>query len=135
LPDLALTAGRRFLIAAGSPAIAALEQASAIELAGLVCLAPANPADEQNPPRSPRLPKLFAAGSLAGNDLHEARRLATACGGWAVVTALPVAERGTGLFTSAWGAQLIEQIVAFLRDCQRRPSQALESAALVKPNS
>jgi pimeloyl-ACP methyl ester carboxylesterase len=123
VPDLAKTAGRLFLIAAGTPAIAALEQASAIELAALVCLSPAIPEDGQIPPRSPRLPKLFAAGSLAGNDLHEARRLATACGGWAVVTALPVAERGTGLLTSAWGAQLIEQIVAFLRDCQHRPAQ------------
>ena len=123
LPDLALTAGRRFLIAAGSPAITALEQASVIELAGLVCLSPAIAEDGENPPRSPRLPKLFVAGSLAGNDLHEARRLATACGGWAVVTALPVPKRGTGLVTSAWRAQLIEQIVAFLRDCKRRSAQ------------
>jgi pimeloyl-ACP methyl ester carboxylesterase len=135
LPDLVATARRRFLIVAGSPAITALEQASTIELAGLVCLSPAIPEDGQNPPRSPRLPKLFVAGSLAGNDLHEARRLATACGGWAVVTALPVAKRGTRLLTSAWGAQLIEQIIAFLRDCQRRPSQAHDSADLMKPNS
>jgi pimeloyl-ACP methyl ester carboxylesterase len=123
LPDLEATARRRFLMVTGSPAITALEQVSAIELAGLVCLSPAIPEDGQNLPRSPRLPKLFVAGSLAGNDLLEARRLATACGGWAVVTALPVAERGTGLLTSSWAVQLIEQIVAFLRDCQRRPAQ------------
>jgi pimeloyl-ACP methyl ester carboxylesterase len=135
LPDLVATARRRFLIVAGSPAITALEQASAIELAGLVCLSPAIPEDGQNPHRSPRLPKLFVAGSLAGNDLHEARRLATACGGWAVVTALPVAERGTSLLTSSWGGQLVEQIIAFLRDSQCRPSQAHDSTALVKPSS
>jgi pimeloyl-ACP methyl ester carboxylesterase len=124
LPKFASTAGRRFLITAGSPAIAALEQASSIELAGLVCLSPEVPEEEQNPPRSPRLPKLFVAGSLTANDLNEARRLATACGGWSVVTSLPVAERGTGLLASKWGGQLVEQIVAFLRDCQRRPARA-----------
>jgi pimeloyl-ACP methyl ester carboxylesterase len=133
LPDLVATARRRFLIVAGSPAITALEQASAIELAGLVCLSPAIPEDGQNPPRSPRLPKLFVAGSLAGNDLYEARRLATACGGWAVVTALPVPEQGTGLLSSAWGAQLVEQIIAFLRDCQRPPAHVPNSTVRVKP--
>jgi pimeloyl-ACP methyl ester carboxylesterase len=122
LPDLAPVAGRRFLIVAGSPVIVALEQAPVLNLAGLVCLSPAIPEDGQNPPRSPRLPKLFAAGSLAGKDLNDARRLATACGGWAVVTSLPVAERGTALLASSWGGQLVGQIVAFLRDCQRRQS-------------
>jgi pimeloyl-ACP methyl ester carboxylesterase len=124
LPEFAPAAGRRFLIAAGSPAITALEQASAIELAGLVCLSPEVPEEGQNPPRSPRLPKLFVAGSLTANDLNEARRLATACGGWSVVTSLPVAERGTGLLALSWRGQLVEQIVAFLRDCQRRPARA-----------
>jgi pimeloyl-ACP methyl ester carboxylesterase len=128
LPDLAPAAGRRFIIAAGSPAITALEQASTIELAGLVCLSPGVHEDGQNPPRSPRLPKLFVAGSLAGGDLNEARRLATVCGGWSVVTSLPVAGRGTGLLASTWGTDLVEQIVAFLRDCQRRPGHARNTA-------
>ena len=124
LPKFAPAAGRRFLITAGSPAITALEHASSIELAGLVCLSPEVPEEGQNPPRSPRLPKHFVAGSLTANDLNEARRLATACGGWSVVTSLPVAERGTGLLSSTWGEQLVEQIVAFLRDCQRRPARS-----------
>jgi pimeloyl-ACP methyl ester carboxylesterase len=128
LPDLAPTTGRRFLIAAGAPALAALERASTVELAGLVCLSPAIPEDGQYPARSPRLPKLFVAGSLAGNDLNNARQLATACGGWAVVTSLPVAARGTALLASSWGGQLVEQITAFLRDCQRSPTQAHPSA-------
>jgi hypothetical protein len=81
------------------------------------------------------VPKLFVAGSLAANDLNDARRLATACGGWAVVTSLPVAKRGTGLLASSWGAQLVEQLVAFLRDCQRRPAQAHLPAALAKRGS
>jgi pimeloyl-ACP methyl ester carboxylesterase len=129
LPSLAPAASRRFLIAGGTPAIAALEQSPAVDLAGLVCLSPVIPEEGRNPPRSPRLPKLFVAGSLAGNDLNDARRLAKACGGWSVVTALPVAERGTGLLASAWGVQLVEQIVTFLRDCQRRPPLANHASA------
>ena len=134
LPDLAPAAGRRFLITAGSAALAALERATAIDLAGLVCLSPEIPEHGQNPPRSPRLAKLFVAGSLAGNDLNDARQLATACGGWAVVTSFPVAARGTALLASSWGGQLVEQITTFLRDCQRRPIQAHNSAP-VTPSS
>lgn len=134
LPDPVPAAGRRFFIAAGSPALAALEHASAIELAGLVCLSPPSPEEGQNLSRSPRLPKLFVAGSLAGNDLSDARRLATACGGWTVVTSLPVAARGTGLLASSWAGQLMEQIIAFLRDCQRSPTQE-HSSAPVTPRS
>ena len=122
LPDLAPEAGRRFLIAAGTPAIAALEQAPALELSGLICLSPQSSGAGGTPPRSPRVPKLFVAGSLAGTDLDSARRLAASCGGWAVVTSLPVAERGTKLLTTAWGGQLIDQIITFVRDCQRRRS-------------
>jgi pimeloyl-ACP methyl ester carboxylesterase len=133
LPGFTPAAGRRFLIAAGSPATAALQQASIMELAGLVCLSPATPEDGQTPPRSPRLPKLFVAGSLGGSDLNQARQLATACGGWSVVTSLPVTERGTGLLASSWGAQLVEQLLTFLRDCQRRPAQPSNPTALRPP--
>jgi pimeloyl-ACP methyl ester carboxylesterase len=129
LPDVVPAVGHCFIVAAGAPATAALDQASAIRLEGIVCLSPVIPEDGRNPPRSPRLPKLFVAGSLAGNDLNDARRLATACGGWSVVTSLPVAARGTGLLASSWGAQLVEQIVTFLRDCQRRPPQANHASA------
>src|SRR5687767_11203982 len=121
LPEIAPAEGRRFLIAAGTSAIAALEQAPVIELSGLMCLSPQRLDHEQNPPRSPRVPKLFIAGSLDGSDLGSARRLATTSGGWTVVTALPVAERGTALLASPWGGQLIEQAITFLRDCQHRP--------------
>jgi pimeloyl-ACP methyl ester carboxylesterase len=135
LLDIAPAAGRRFLIAAGAPAVASLEHAPAVELSGLVCLSPQSSGPGDNQPRSPRVPKLFVAGSLAGSDLDDARRVAAACGGWAVVTSLPVAERGTGLLTSSWGGQLIEQIVAFLRECQRRPARAHPPAALAKRSS
>jgi hypothetical protein len=121
LPEVASGSGRRFLIAAGDSATAALEQAAALALTGLVCLSPQSPDDGWKPPRSPLVSKLFIAGSLAGSDLNDARRLAAASGGWAVVTSYPVADRATGLLASPWGGRLIEEIIAFLRDCQRRP--------------
>jgi pimeloyl-ACP methyl ester carboxylesterase len=135
LPEIAPAAGFRFLIVAGDLAIAALEHAAAIELSGLVCLSPRIPSDGRRPPRSPRVPKLFVAGSLAGNDLDDARRLGTACGGWAVMTAYPVAERGTLLLASRWGSRLIEEIVTFLRDCQRRAPHPRLATDRIKPGS
>jgi pimeloyl-ACP methyl ester carboxylesterase len=121
LSEIAPAAGLRFLIAAGESASAALELAPAIELSCLICLSPQVSGDGWRPPRSPRVPKLCVAGSLAGSDLDDARRLGTASGGWAVVTSYPVTERGTRLLASPWGGHLVEEIVAFLRDCQRRP--------------
>jgi pimeloyl-ACP methyl ester carboxylesterase len=135
LAEIAPAAGLRFLIAAGDSAIAALDQAPTLELSGLVCLSPRIPNDAWRPPRSPRVPKLLLAGSMAGNDLHVARRLATVCGGWAVVTSSPVAERGTQLLATPWGSRLIEEIGSFLRDCQRRPTHASFRADQTRPGS
>jgi pimeloyl-ACP methyl ester carboxylesterase len=135
LPDIAPAAGHRFLIAAGDSAIAALEQAPTLELSGLVCLSPRIPSDAWLPPRSPRVPKLLLAGSMAGNDLYDARRLATMCGGWAVVTSYPVAERGTQLLASPWGSHLVEDMSSFLRDCQRRPAHANLPTDRTRPGS
>ena len=119
LQDIAPAPGLRFLIAAGDSAIAALEQAAALELSGVVCLSPLWPVHGWRVRRSPRVPKLFVAGSLTGTDLDDARRLATACGGWAVATSYPVTERGTAILSSGWRRRLVEEILAFLRDCQR----------------
>ena len=135
MPDLAPNVGRRFLIAAGASATAALEQAAALGLSGLVCLSPLSPGDNWIPPRSPRVPKLFAAGSLAGSDLDNARRLAAASGGWAVVTSFPVAERRTELLASLWGGHLIAEIATFLRDCQRRPAHSSVPTDRTRPSS
>jgi hypothetical protein len=135
LPEIAPTAGRRFLIAAGDSAIAALGQASEIEISGLVSLSPQIPGDGWQPPRSPRVPKLLLAGSMAESDLRDARRLATACGGWAVVTSYPVGERGTLLLTSPWGGHLIAEIVTFLRDCQLNSAHASLSPHRSRPPS
>lgn len=122
VPGIAPAVGRRFLIAAGDSATAALDPAPSLELSGLVGFSPRSPDFGKHPARSPRVPKLFIAGSLAGSDLDDARRLGATCGGWAIVTSYPVAERGTGLLASSWGGRLIEEIVAFLRDCQRHPA-------------
>ena len=112
---------RRFIIAAGNLATAALFLASELRLSGLIGLTPEAPTAGWKLARSPMVPKLFVAGSMAGNDLETARRLSSGSGGWSVVTALPVAARGTALLTSTWGGQLAEEIVAFLRDCRRPP--------------
>jgi pimeloyl-ACP methyl ester carboxylesterase len=135
LPEIVPAAGLRFLIAAGDSATAALEHAPTIGLSGLVSLSPQIPDDGWHSPRSPRVPKLFVAGSMAGSDIPNARRLATACGGWAVVTAFPVAERGTLLLNSRWSKHLVEEIVAFLRDCQRRPAHPGLSTDHTRPGS
>jgi len=115
---LAASSGRRFVVAARSIATTALMHASDLQLSGLACLSPDAP--EAYPlTRSPRVPKLFVTGAKAGDDLGEARRLATASGGWAVVTALPVLDRGTGLLEGSWTARVWEEIAAFVRDCQQ----------------
>jgi pimeloyl-ACP methyl ester carboxylesterase len=135
LPEFAQATGYRFLIAAGDSAIAALDQAPTLELSGLVCLSPRIPSDAWRPPRSPRVPKLLLAGAMAGNDLHDSRRLATVCGGWAVVTSYPVTERATQLLASPWGRHLIEEIGGFLRDCQRRPAQTSLQTDRTRPGT
>jgi pimeloyl-ACP methyl ester carboxylesterase len=109
--------GRNFVLAAGTTALAALSFAAELDLAGLVSFSPTTPPQGEELARSPRVPKLLFAGALSGDDLRVARELAAACGGWAAVTSVPVAERGTALLASAWQGQLIEQTVAFLRDC------------------
>ncbi|MCC7024291.1 MAG: hypothetical protein IT338_15810 [Thermomicrobiales bacterium] len=115
--DAALpTSGRRLLIAAGESGLAAIERAASLELDGLVCLSPGPPADAR-PARSPIVPKQFFAGALAGDDLNGARKLASLCGGWAVVTSVPVAERGTALLATSWRDRIEDQIVTFLHDC------------------
>jgi pimeloyl-ACP methyl ester carboxylesterase len=112
----------RFVVAAGSSALAALRLAADLALAGLVCLSPDPLQPGSSLERSPRVPKHVFAGSAAGNDLQTARRLASSSGGWAAVTSLPVSERGTGLLTTDWAGRVVEEIAAFLRDCQtRRP--------------
>jgi pimeloyl-ACP methyl ester carboxylesterase len=107
----------RFAIAAGASALAVLEIAAESGLTGLVALSPAAVTGGRVPARSPRVPKLLFAGALAGDDVQTARDLATRCGGWALVTAVPLADRGTALLASAWQGRVIEQTTAFLRDC------------------
>jgi pimeloyl-ACP methyl ester carboxylesterase len=104
-----------FVIAAGASALATLQIAHQIVLPGLIALSPNG--EPQSIPRSPKVPKLFFAGSMAGDDLDHARRLASACGGWAVVTAVPVDAAGTGLLDTDWNRRIAEAIVSFVRDC------------------
>jgi pimeloyl-ACP methyl ester carboxylesterase len=124
---------RRYLVAAGSAAAAALDLAGDLRLSGLVCLSPSIPEVEASKSvpvsRSPQTPKLFIAGSIAAGDLSTARRLASASGGWAVVTSVPVAECGTRLLATAWRTRLEEEITAFLRDCQHASPMRIPARA------
>ena len=133
LPLIVPAANRLYVIAAGTPALVSLDYAADLKLSGLVSLSPESPSDDWNPTRSPSVPKLMIAGAIAGSDLETARRLASTCGGWVVVTSIPVAERGTGLLSSPWSGRLVEQIVAFLRDCQRRPARATNPIDSTRP--
>ena len=119
LREIVPGANRRFIIAAGLSATTALALAADLGLSGLVSLSAEAPSAGSNPVRSPGVPKLFFAGSLAGDDLDTARRLASVCGGWSTVTTLPLAACGTALLASTWRGRLTEAIVAFLRDCQQ----------------
>jgi pimeloyl-ACP methyl ester carboxylesterase len=110
------------MLAAGQTATFALQHAPALPLLGLVCLSPAEPTAP--PPRSPTIPKLFFAGSLAADDLARARRLAATCAGWSIVTAIPLAAQGTNLLPTTWHARITEQTVAFLRDCLHLPARS-----------
>ena len=129
LTEMTPEARRRFVISAGATALVALELAADLQLSGLICLSPDRPDDARNLSRSPRVPKLLVAGSTAGNDLDTARRLASTCGGWAVVTSLPLTERGTALLASCWDARLTEDIIAFVRDCQQRPQLGIRDTS------
>jgi pimeloyl-ACP methyl ester carboxylesterase len=129
LPGLLRTLGAgdaardmRIVIAAGSVATAVLALAAELHFAGVVLLSPEAAAQPDPLPRSPLTPKLVFAGSLAGDELTAARRLATAAGGWAVVTAVPIAVRGARVFDTEWGPRLADQIETFCRDCLVRPA-------------
>jgi pimeloyl-ACP methyl ester carboxylesterase len=118
--ESAYPSGFRFLIAAGATATSGLQLAAELALTGVVCLSPVAMEADSKPERSPRVAKLIVAGAQAGSDLQTARRFAGQCGGWAVVTSLPVAAHGTALLAWDRAAQLEEAIVAFLRDSARR---------------
>jgi pimeloyl-ACP methyl ester carboxylesterase len=111
------SSGMQIVIAAGASALAALDLAPELEIAGLVCLSPTAPDAEPGVARSPRTAKLFFAGSHANDDLEAARKLAASCGGWSAVTSVPVSARGTALLSTEWRQRIVEHVVGFARDC------------------
>ncbi len=119
---------RGYVIAAGEIAHSALLQAADLQFAGLVMLSPCSAeTPDVTVPRSPMVPKLMIAGSLSDQDLASTRQLASASGGWAVVTSVPVATRGTGLLATPWAERITEEIIAFLRDCRGRDTSGPSS--------
>lgn len=109
-------AGRkRFVCAAGKTAGAALAVAEELELSGLILLSPEEPPDIRIA-RSPSVPKLVFAAAHAGDDLVSARRIANVCGGWTIVTSVPVATQETALLAGEWAPNVTDQIATFIRD-------------------
>ena len=112
----------RAVVAAGESALALLRVVAERPLAGIACLSPTAPESDAAPlPRSPRVPKLLLARSGDGGDLPRSRRLATASGGWTIVTGLAGPGSGTALLDGPAGSQARDEIVCFLRDCLLRP--------------
>jgi hypothetical protein len=107
-----------FLIGAGAGATAGLVAASELEPQAIVALSPRAALDGVPPDaiRESRAPKLFVVGgddeAALAHTVDVYRRVI----GWGLVEQPPVAEQGTHLLTSAWGEQVAEKIVGFLRD-------------------
>ncbi|HET7093233.1 MAG TPA: hypothetical protein VFI22_07145, partial [Thermomicrobiales bacterium] len=125
LPEAVAAITRRWAAAGGAPAIiaagdtawAALTQAAALGPAAVVALSPAgiDPGALASA-RSPLVPKLIFAGALDGDAVATARQAANALGGWAAVSSVPTAERGTAILAGRWGESVADHIAGFLRE-------------------
>jgi hypothetical protein len=105
------------IVAAGETAGSALVQAADPPPAAIVALSPAGfDRAALATVRTPLVPKLLFAGALDGDMLTMARELANALGGWAVVSSLPTAERGTAMLAGRWGGNVAEHVAGFLRE-------------------
>ncbi|MDQ3467328.1 MAG: hypothetical protein M3411_03735 [Chloroflexota bacterium] len=111
-----------FVVGAGTSADAALRVAADGGIDGLVAMSPTAEIDAAAGWSG--VPKLIVASSLASDEMRLAKRLAQQGGGWTMLSTIPVAASGTALLDGAWGAQVREQVVSFLRDCQRRRRRA-----------
>jgi pimeloyl-ACP methyl ester carboxylesterase len=112
-------AGRRSLIAAGAGATAALVAANGFPgVQALIALSPrpSLPGGSRSVLPETRAPKLIIVGSLDDRAAKNADAVFRRSIGWAVVTSPPVRDQGTDLLASAWGDEVRERIVAFLRD-------------------
>jgi hypothetical protein len=113
--------GAPAIVAAGESAGAALVGAGTFQPMAVVALSPAGiDPDRLAGARSPLVPKLFFAGALDADALPEARRAANELGGWAVVSSVPTADRGTAILAGPWGDSVAEHAAGFLREALAR---------------
>ncbi len=110
------------VVGAGASADAALRVAADGAIDGLVAMSPT--AEIDSVAGWSGVPKLIVASSLVSDEMQVAKCLAQQGGGWTMLSTIPVAASGAALLDGAWGAQVREQIVSFLRDCQRRRRRA-----------
>jgi pimeloyl-ACP methyl ester carboxylesterase len=112
-------ARRLYVIAAGAGASAALVAASdypAVQALIALSPRPSLPGGSRSVLPETRAPKLIIVGSLDERASENADAVFRRSIGWTVVTSTPVRDQGTDLLGSAWGDQVRERIVAFLRD-------------------
>lgn len=108
------------VVAAGDTAAALLRGAHRLDAAAVVLLSPALPESVAAWQPSPAVPKLFLAGSLAGDELARCRLAANALGGWAVVVGVPAAAQGTDLLAGEHLGTVVVHAAGFLRQAFAR---------------
>ena len=108
------------VVAAGDTAAALLRGANRLAVAAVVLLSPALPESAAGWERSPSVPKLFLAGSLAGDELARCRLAANALGGWAVVVGVPGAAQGAELLIGEHLGTVVAHAAGFLRQALAR---------------
>jgi pimeloyl-ACP methyl ester carboxylesterase len=107
-------ARRLYVIGAGVGAGAALVAASTYSIRAFVALSPRRSGRDN--PEQTRAPKLIFVGSLDDRAAAQADDVFRRSIGFATLNSTPVDVQGTKLLRSAWGDDVRELIVIFLRD-------------------
>lgn len=121
------------IVAAAESALASLDAAASLRIAGVAALSPASAEPGTTLPRSAATAKLFFAGARDGESLAGSRKLAAAMGGFGVVTSIPTDARGSAMLATEWGLRLSEHIIAFARDVLFRQHSPLPASLAGAP--
>jgi pimeloyl-ACP methyl ester carboxylesterase len=107
-----------YLLGAGIGGTAALVAAGTCATRSIVTLSPRThlTSETEADIRASRAPKLILAGSREELAAQQATDVYHRVIGWSILETPPVAEQGTDLLWSAWGDEMREHILAFLRD-------------------
>jgi pimeloyl-ACP methyl ester carboxylesterase len=106
------------VVGAGVGATAALAAAGELEVQAIVALSPRAGLEGLGPEaiRETLAPKLIVVGSQDAVAAAEAGDVFRRTIGWGLLQSLPTEIQGTALLESAWGEQVAENALAFLRD-------------------